>query len=372
MSTSFPFVQVATATAPVGHSAPGDISVAFSAPVAFGNIIVACWSGFQAYTPYPNQGPTACADSNSNTYYLFGQTNGGAENSQLYAQIWIAISVIGGSNVVNFTGASTMYQGSPSAIVLEYECPVNYEIFGIDNAGSSGCSFRGCANNSPGSGSSDTGNDYDTGTFPFGAYASGQIGITNNGTAISFTIPCTCIALMNQFLDVTLILLSYAEGDYAEDNVWSCAANLQDGTSVSGNVRAFTTEYSGDPYHDNQTLCVSDYDFPYLNGPPQADCDEPPNGSVGVLYGPSGDGHSIVISGGASPYTVTFIGGIIPPGLSLSSAGLISGTPTTAGLFYFTLQITDSEDTIVIITCSIAICGAGATIGGNFAYYSRH
>lgn len=48
-------------------------------------------------------------------------------------------------------------------------------------------------------------------------------------------------------------------------------------------------------------------------------------------------------SGGTSPYTFEVTGGSLPNGLSLSSDGLISGTPTVQGNFSFTVTVTDSD-----------------------------
>ncbi|NPA95212.1 MAG: S8 family serine peptidase [Thermodesulfobacteria bacterium] len=50
----------------------------------------------------------------------------------------------------------------------------------------------------------------------------------------------------------------------------------------------------------------------------------------------------ITTSGGQSPVTISLASGQLPPGLVLSSNGLITGTPTTSGLFTFTLVATDS------------------------------
>jgi hypothetical protein len=46
-------------------------------------------------------------------------------------------------------------------------------------------------------------------------------------------------------------------------------------------------------------------------------------------------------NGGKSAYTWTIIGGALPPGLKVSAAGGISGTPTTAGSYTFTVHVTD-------------------------------
>ncbi len=50
----------------------------------------------------------------------------------------------------------------------------------------------------------------------------------------------------------------------------------------------------------------------------------------------------VTISGGQAPYT-TFSATGLPPGLSISSAGLITGTPTTAGSYTATITVTDSS-----------------------------
>jgi Flp pilus assembly secretin CpaC len=47
-------------------------------------------------------------------------------------------------------------------------------------------------------------------------------------------------------------------------------------------------------------------------------------------------------SGGVTPYTWSLAAGsTLPTGLTLSPAGVISGTPTTSGSFTFTATVTD-------------------------------
>ena len=47
-------------------------------------------------------------------------------------------------------------------------------------------------------------------------------------------------------------------------------------------------------------------------------------------------------SGGTGPYTFSLLSGALPAGLTLSSAGVISGTPTAGGTAVFTVQALDS------------------------------
>jgi hypothetical protein len=60
-------------------------------------------------------------------------------------------------------------------------------------------------------------------------------------------------------------------------------------------------------------------------------------GQVGTAYN-----QSLTGSSGQSPYTFTVSSGALPPGLTLTSNGSITGTPTTAGAFSFTVTATDS------------------------------
>jgi hypothetical protein len=63
-----------------------------------------------------------------------------------------------------------------------------------------------------------------------------------------------------------------------------------------------------------------------------------PNGQVGQAYSAQ-----LEASGGTAPYTWSLqSGSSLPTGLTLSPAGLISGTPTAAGTDTIVIQVTDS------------------------------
>jgi hypothetical protein len=63
-----------------------------------------------------------------------------------------------------------------------------------------------------------------------------------------------------------------------------------------------------------------------------------PAGSVGTQYN-----QTLTASGGLPPYTWTLVSGALPAGVTLTSAGLISGTPTSAGSLSFAVSVTDSN-----------------------------
>lgn len=63
-----------------------------------------------------------------------------------------------------------------------------------------------------------------------------------------------------------------------------------------------------------------------------------PNGGLQMLYSQSLSGN-----GGVTPYSFVVTAGTLPPGIALSSGGVLSGTPTTAGTFSFTVTTTDAN-----------------------------
>src|SRR5690606_29966993 len=71
--------------------------------------------------------------------------------------------------------------------------------------------------------------------------------------------------------------------------------------------------------------------------PPTITSTAPGNGTMGVAYS-----HTYTATGTA-PISFALTAGSLPPGLTLSSAGVISGTPTTAGTYIG--QVTASNGT---------------------------
>ena len=64
---------------------------------------------------------------------------------------------------------------------------------------------------------------------------------------------------------------------------------------------------------------------------------------------------NLAATGGITPYTWSQTGGSLPTGLTLSSNGLISGTPSATGTFNFTVKVTDSETPTQSVTKSLSI-----------------
>jgi hypothetical protein len=64
-------------------------------------------------------------------------------------------------------------------------------------------------------------------------------------------------------------------------------------------------------------------------------------------------------SGGTSPFTWAITSGTLPSGLSFSSSGVFSGTPTTTGTTSLTIQITDAASLTASASYSLVIGSSG-------------
>ena len=82
-----------------------------------------------------------------------------------------------------------------------------------------------------------------------------------------------------------------------------------------------------------------------------------PNGSLNVPYlTASGAPVTLTAAAGQTPYTWSISAGSLPPGLNLDpNAGQISGTPTAANSYQFTVQVTDHAGVTATKVFTIAI-----------------
>ena len=98
--------------------------------------------------------------------------------------------------------------------------------------------------------------------------------------------------------------------------------------------------------NDNFTVSVTDSSKPALSTqrsltlsvtPMSVATQSLPGGTVGKAYTAK-----LTTSGGQSTFHWSVTSGTLPPGLKLSGAGVLSGKPTTAGSYTFTVQVLDS------------------------------
>jgi hypothetical protein len=82
-----------------------------------------------------------------------------------------------------------------------------------------------------------------------------------------------------------------------------------------------------------------------------------PNGTVGLAYSQTFTG-----SGGTGPYTFAVTGGVLPAGLTLTPAGVLAGTPTTAGTSTFTVRATDANGCFAEASYPLIVIAAVPTL----------
>ncbi len=78
-----------------------------------------------------------------------------------------------------------------------------------------------------------------------------------------------------------------------------------------------------------------------------------PGGAVGASYKAS-----VLAAGGATPYGFTLAAGPLPPGLSLSPSGALSGTPAASGAFKFTVRVTDAGGQTASQAYAVSVTGS--------------
>lgn len=87
-----------------------------------------------------------------------------------------------------------------------------------------------------------------------------------------------------------------------------------------------------------------------------------PNGTVGTPYS-----QTITSSGGTGPYTYSVLTGTLPPGLTLSVGGVVSGTPTAVASSTVTIQSIDAGGCPGLISYTIVVVTGVPTLPETFA-----
>ena len=136
-----------------------------------------------------------------------------------------------------------------------------------------------------------------------------------------------------------------------QDQPLASTLNAIDGAITSNMAIVPTTNGSVDAFASSTTQLVLDISS-YL-APLSAltiTTTSLPNGATGTPYS-----QQLNATGGEPPYSWTVTSGNLPDGLSLSSAGLISGTPTASGVYSFTVQVSDALSSMTTANLTITV-----------------
>ena len=167
--------------------------------------------------------------------------------------------------------------------------------------------------------------------------------------------------------------LFYDDGTHGDitvsDNIFSYQTTVSVGT-IPGlkSLRVYVTDAQSRTDSTNISLTVNSQTCPTVTLSPSTLS----NAFVGISYN-----QNITSTGGKTPYTYAVTAGILTSGLSLSSAGELSGTPSSLGSSTFTITATDSngcsgsnEYTLQVSCPTLIINPAGLTgdsVGETFS-----
>lgn len=125
------------------------------------------------------------------------------------------------------------------------------------------------------------------------------------------------------------------------------SGGLLSGTTVQTGTASFTVRVTDSASHTAQQSFSVNVAEPQITLQPTT----VPNGTRGVGYTST----TLSATGGAGPYAFSVSAGSLPNGLSLSPGGVLSGTPTTANTFNFTVRATDVNGISGIASYTVVI-----------------
>ena len=192
-----------------------------------------------------------------------------------------------------------------------------------------------------------------------------SVTINNNNGAANFTVQlCSGLTITTTSLPAGEVNVYYDQFVQASSCSSTFAWSLISGSlppGLTGNPA--TGEISGTPTNAgtyNFTVEVADgngltaiqaLSVTINGGVLQVTTTSLSSGTTNVAY----NSQQLAARGGQPPYRWSLASGVLPPGLSLSTNGVMSGTPTSAGTSNFVVQVTDSVLATATRALSLAV-----------------
>lgn len=165
---------------------------------------------------------------------------------------------------------------------------------------------------------------------------------TNNATAGWITVPVSGLAL-----NPGTYWLAWQVDSSADIASYTAGAS-GDGFSLEQTYSPFPSALSG-------TTGTTEKWSIYLSYDPVPALAITTNSQLATVMAGNTLSVALAANGGVAPYTWSLVGGALPAGVTLSSTGTLSGTPTVAGVYTFTVQVTDNLGTMATQQFNIVI-----------------
>jgi hypothetical protein len=138
--------------------------------------------------------------------------------------------------------------------------------------------------------------------------------------------------------DLTKIATPFVESTVPQAAKMTALSSFANPNTSNSNIEWIF--YIGDDQHVHLLTFAPPPQYPPPNIPlGTPPCPVPSTGEVGMQYNAP-----LTASGGTPPYQFTLSSGMLPPGLGITGANQITGTPSDAGTFTFVMTVTDSNN----------------------------
>jgi hypothetical protein len=226
------------------------------------------------------------------------------------------------------------------------------------------------------------------GTFPITVTATDQNGCTGSGATYNLTINCQTITVTNPGVNTGTVDAAFSQTftvtgiigtvTWSETGALPAGITLNSATGVlSGTptvpgsfpITVQATDTNGCFGTSSYTLTINCQTITVTN----------PGVSSGTVDAPFSQTFTQSGVGTHTPATFTINSGSLPSGLSLSTAGVLSGTPTQPGSFPITVKVTDANGcfgisatyTLVIACQAITVTNPATTTGTAGVAFSQ-